>query len=76
MSDKPRDNLYFFRRLKWGDPKRLRGMKAIGLAPHTPREGGPMSAPPPRANNTATLGLIVAGVAALVAVGLGAFGMF
>ena len=69
MSER-RGNVFRLRRLKWGDPERLEGIKAIGLDADPPRRARR------RVPDAAALGLIVAGVAAGFAIGMGLLGGF
>ena len=62
-----RGNIFRFRRLKWGAPKRLDGLKAIGLEDDARREAGPV---PRRGVSAGTIGLIVVGLAAGFAIGM------
>ncbi len=64
MSER-RGNIFRFRRLKWGAPKRLDGLRAIGLEDEA-REAGPAR----RRVSAGTIGLIVVGVAAGFAIGM------
>lgn len=68
MSER-RGNIFRFRKLKWGAPKRLDGLKAIGL------ESGPPPVPA-RGPGIATIGLVVAGVAGGFAIGMALLGVF
>ena len=66
MSER-RGNIFRFRRLKWGAPKRLHGLKAIGLDNVGRTEPRPQVR---RGVSPGTIGLIVVGVAAGFAVGM------
>jgi hypothetical protein len=59
MSER-RGNIFRFRRLKWGNPRRLEGLRAIGLEPARPNAAGEG----PRRGPGVALGLVVVGVAA------------
>ena len=66
-----RSNIFRFRRLKWGAPKRLDGLKAIGL------EGARPPAPEVRRGiGGSGFGIVVAAIAAALAVGMGLLGWF
>ena len=65
-----RDNIFRFRRLKWGAPKRLDGLKAIGLE----GEGRPPEGR--RGIGGGGVGIVVAAIAAALAVGMGLLGWF
>jgi hypothetical protein len=67
----PRRNIFRFRRLKWGAPRRLDGLKAIGLA-----EGRAAGGAAPEARGPGRLGLWVAALAAGLAIGMGLLGWF
>jgi hypothetical protein len=70
MSER-RGNIFRFRRLKWGDPERLRGLRAIGFADESAQQ------PPTRRRPSAgTLGLLLTAAAAGLAIGLSVFGWF
>jgi hypothetical protein len=69
MSER-RGNIFRFRRLKWGDPKRLDGIKAIGL------EDDPAPEPRRRGIGQGTIGLLVVGFAAAFAIGMSVFSGF
>lgn len=66
MSDRRPSNVFRFRRLKWGAPKRLEGLKAI--------DGGRPAAPGGRGSGTIGLGLV--GVVAGLAIVMGLLGWF
>jgi hypothetical protein len=59
MSER-RGNIFRFRRLKWGNPRRLEGLRAIGLEPARANAAGEA----PRRGLGVALGLGVVGVAA------------
>ena len=71
MSER-RGNIFRFRRLKWGAPKRLDGLKAIGLedarAPAPEVSSGGIGA--------GTIGLVVVAMAAGAAIGFSLLGWF
>ena len=67
MSER-KGNIFRFRRLKWGAPKRLDGLRAI--------EGAPPSAPERRGISGSGVGIVVAAIAAALAVGMGLLGWF
>lgn len=69
MSER-KGNIFRFRRLKWGAPKRLDGLRAIGL------EGARSSAPERRGISGSGVGIVVAAIAAALAVGMGLLGWF
>jgi hypothetical protein len=60
MSER-RGNIFRFRRLKWGNPRRLEGLRAIGLESARPNAAGEG---PRRGGPGVALGLVVVGVAA------------
>jgi hypothetical protein len=67
MSER-KGNIFRFRRLKWGAPKRLDGLGAI--------ERARPSAPEPRGIGGSGIGIVVAAIAAALAVGMGLLGWF
>ncbi|RYE08733.1 MAG: hypothetical protein EOP22_11985 [Hyphomicrobiales bacterium] len=66
MARRP-SNIFNFRRLKWGAPKRLDGLKAIGL------EGGQPGPVPSRGGG---IGLVLVALAGGVAIVMGLLGWF
>ena len=76
MDDRPAprrpSNVFRFRRLKWGAPKKLRGLEAIGV-----EQPGPASdAAPGRRGNSGWLGLLLVATVAGFAIGMSVFGLF
>lgn len=62
-------NIFRFRRLKWGAPKRLEGLKAIERG-----EGAPAPVPERGGISLSAVGLWVAGIAAALAIAIGVIG--
>lgn len=67
MPERP-DNIFRFRRLKWGAPKRLEGLKAI--------DGTRPAAPVPRSIGGGSIGLVLVGAVAGLAIVMGVLGWF
>lgn len=67
MPERP-DNIFRFRRLKWGAPKRLDGLRAIGA------KDAPV--PATRSGRGGGIGLVLAGLVAAGAIVMSLLGLF